>query len=121
MRKPIVDLDHPCFCHCQSCRRASGAPFVAWGTCAKESFDVTHGELRYFHSSPPVTRGVCSRCGTSITYAHEARPGSLDVTLATLNQPESVRPDCHIWIDDKLEWLEINDGLPQYGGWRSDG
>lgn len=112
-------LENVCFCHCESCRRASGAPFVAWGTCPAERFEMKLGELARFHSSPPVTRGFCRRCGTSVTYAHEGRPGELDIAIATFDDPGDIKPEFHIWLDDKLAWVEISDDLPQYAQWRS--
>jgi len=79
---------------------------------------MTQGELALFHSSPPVTRGFCRRCGTSLTYAHEARPGDLDIAIATFDDPGLVKPEFHVWLDDKLAWVEISDDLPQYAQWR---
>jgi hypothetical protein len=72
-------------------------------------------------SSPKVSRGFCATCGTSITYAHDARPGEIDVTIATLDDPEHVAPTRHIWLIDKLPWVEINDALPKFEGFSSQG
>jgi len=112
------NLSSRCFCHCQSCRRASGAPFVAWGTAKRADFAITQGELSVYASSPTVQRGYCSHCGTSLTYANDAGPQTLDIALATLDNPEQITPEFHIWLDDKLSWVVINDGLPTYPGWR---
>ena len=101
-----------CLCHCRSCRLAAGAPSVAWATFATDAFRLLEGELAEHRSSPPVQRGFCARCGTSITYAHEGRPGELDVALATLDDPSLLRPACHIWVSDKLPWVATDDGLP---------
>jgi hypothetical protein len=106
-----------CFCHCRSCRRASGAPFVAWATFPTEGFALTGGALRLHASSEPVTRGSCPTCGTPLTYAHAARPGEIDVALATLDDPAAVRPECHIWTSHRLPWLEPGDGLPRFAEW----
>jgi hypothetical protein len=104
-----------CYCHCASCRRAPGAPFVAWCTVAKDGFELTAGSLAEHRSSPGVTRGFCSHCGTSLTYTHEERgAGEIDVTIATLDDPAPVVPTRHIWVEDKLPWLGIDDGLAQF-------
>ncbi len=108
------DPSHLCFCHCASCRRAAGAPVVPWGTFTDVQFAVTRGNLAVHHSSPGVSRGFCRNCGSSLTYAHEQRPGEIDLTLATLDDPEALRPACHIWVCDKLSWVVITDGLPQF-------
>jgi hypothetical protein len=54
-----------------------------------------------------------------VTYAHEARPGELDIAIATFDDPGDIKPEFHIWLDDKLAWVEISDDLPQYAQWRS--
>jgi hypothetical protein len=105
---------HPCFCHCESCRRASGAAVVAWGTFEHANFQLTRGRLAEYHSSPPVTRGFCAACGTALTYRHRARADDVDVTLASLDEPARLAPRMHIWVSDKLPWMSIDDGLPQY-------
>ena len=111
-----------CFCHCRSCRRASGAPLVAWGTFAFEQFRVLEGSAYAVHrSSPPVERGYCTACGTALTYRHQERAAEIDVTLATLDDPARFVPECHIWVEDRLPWFVIGDGRPQYARWRDPG
>ena len=103
-----------CYCHCSSCRRASGAPMVAWGTFARERFRLTRGELREFRSSAAVLRGFCAHCGSVLTYRHEARDTEIDVTLATLDEPAGLAPEMHVWVSEKLPWVPLADQLPQY-------
>ena len=103
-----------CYCHCESCRRAAGSPAVAWGTFDRNGFRVTQGTLAEFRSSAHVTRGFCAACGSCLTYCHEARSGEIDVTLATLDEPARLAPQMHVWVADKLPWVRIEDGLPQY-------
>ena len=99
-----------CFCHCVSCRRAAGSPMVAWGTFELDKLRITGGKLAEYASSPKVTRGFCSACGTSITYFHEGRPNEIDITLVTLDDPTALVPEFHIWVQDKLPWVRIEDG-----------
>jgi hypothetical protein len=110
-----------CFCHCASCRRAAGASPVAWATFASERFRVTRGTLARHASSPPVTRGFCAVCGTSLSYVHSGRPDQTDVTLASLDAPGALKPERHIWVADRVDWAPLGDGLPQHRGWRQDG
>jgi hypothetical protein len=105
---------NPCFCHCASCRRASGAPMVPWGTFARAALRITRGRLKEYRSSREVWRGFCAHCGTSLTYRHEARATEIDVTLATLDDPAAIAPRMHVWVRDRLPWVTIADGLPQY-------
>jgi len=110
-----------CFCHCESCRRASGAPFLAWITFRTDEFRVLEGKVSTYRSSSHAERGFCSACGTTLTYAHDARPGEIDLTTASFDSPEVFTPDRHIWVSDKLAWVSIDDGLRQFQGWSSEG
>ena len=105
-----------CYCHCESCRRVAGSPAVAWGTFERARFRVTRGRITEFKSSAPVVRGFCERCGSCLTYSHESRPGDIDVTLATLDERARLAPTMHVWVADKLPWVSIDDGLPQFTG-----
>jgi hypothetical protein len=87
---------------------------VAWGTFPVANFAVTRGALEQLETSPGVLRGHCQRCGTQLTYQNVARSGEIDVTLAALDDPSALRPAVHIWVADKLPWVEIGDDLPQY-------
>ena len=106
--------DFVCCCHCESCRRAAGGVYVAWATFSKASFRITRGDVLEHRSAPSVTRGLCARCGTALTYEHENRHGEIDVTLTSFDQPAAFAPKAHIWVEDKLPWVSIEDGLPQY-------
>ncbi len=105
---------YACFCHCESCQRAAGAPVVAWATYAKRSFKVTGGSMHWHRSSPGVLRGICANCGTSLTYENERRPGEIDLTLDCLDDPTVPVLKAHIWTEDAQPWLKIDDGLPVF-------
>jgi hypothetical protein len=101
------------YCHCASCRRAAGAPVVPWVTYPGVAFRVTHGQPASFHSSPPVTRTFCATCGTPLTYVTAAEPEWIDVTVCSLDEPEAMPPQYHIWIEHRVKWFETTDTLPR--------
>ncbi len=103
-----------CFCYCESCQRIAGAPVVAWASYEKQSFRVTRGEIRFYQSSPGVTRGQCADCGSSISYENIKRPGDIDLTSTTLDDPGGPTPRAHIWTQNKPSWMFIGDDLPGY-------
>ena len=108
-----------CFCHCESCRRASGGAYVPWVTFDKAQFAVTQGELALHSSSPGATRGHCPACGTSLTYEHAERPNDVDIAVVAFDDPDRFSPVSHIWMEDNLKWVAVNDGLPQHRTWAS--
>ena len=105
-------------CHCESCRRAAGAPVVAWLTFPTGRFRVTKGKAVEYRSSPPVRRTFCGACGTPLTYAHEKSPGTIDVTTCSLDRPNAFPPTHHSWLSDDVSWLRFGDRLPAFQKFR---
>lgn len=108
---PVRNL---CVCHCESCRRAAGAAFVAWGTVDADHFRILGGDVTVVRSSAEVERTFCANCGTSLTYRHPLRAAEVDFTLVSLDDPAALAPQMHIWVQDKLPWITLSDGLPQF-------
>jgi len=105
-----------CFCHCRSCRLATGAPMVPWASFERRRFRITRGTLTERRSSAQAWRGFCPGCGTALTYRDEGRAAQIDVTLATLDEPAAVTPRMHVWTAHRLPWVQPGDGLPQHAG-----
>lgn len=106
----------PTLCHCESCRRASGAHAVGWVTVSSAEFRYTAAQPREFESSPGVRRTFCQRCGTPLTYASAHSPAEIDVTIGSLDDPALVEPADHTWMSDAITWDRPADGLPQHAG-----
>lgn len=105
---------YSCICHCQSCRKASGGAYVPWATFEKARLSLLAGDMQWFRSSPGVTRGHCPGCGTTLTYEDEDRTGQIDITVSSFDDPTQFAPVAHIWVEDKLPWVCIDDELPRY-------
>ena len=105
---------HPTLCHCRSCRRASGAPVVAWVTFPRAGFAFVRGAPVRHRSSAPVLRSFCGACGTALTYQHDAFPDGVDVTTVSLDDPEPWAPADHTWTSHRLPWLHLGDDLPRF-------
>jgi hypothetical protein len=108
-------------CHCRSCRRAAGAPVVAWVTFALSGFRFTEGTPAEFRSSRPVVRAFCAACGTPLTYRHDDYADTIDITTCSLDQPERFPPTHHSWLDHDVSWVKFADGLPVFPGSRPSG
>jgi hypothetical protein len=114
-------LGAPTLCHCESCRHASGAHAVGWLTVRADDLRYTAGAPREIESSPRVWRAFCGACGAPLTYRAAQRPGEIDVTLGSLDDPSRAPPADHIWMADAPSWDRPADGLPQYPGSRTAG
>ena len=98
-------------CHCQSCRRASGAPAVSWMVISRAQFKLLSGNPAAYRSSAQVQRGFCGKCGTQLTYAHDSAPQTVELTTATLDHPAAIAPTKEIWLSEKLPWVAANPDL----------
>ena len=99
-------------CHCVSCRRAAGAESVAWAVCSASAFEFTLATPGAYNSSKDVTRTFCLRCGTSLTYQNNSE--SIDVALATLDDPEKLTPRKEVWAESRISWNALNGTIPVY-------
>jgi len=101
-------------CHCSMCRRASGAPIVAWFSVPREELRWVQGAPKRYRSSTQATRSFCARCGTALTYEADAYPDEIDITTCSLDDPELVPPTDHTRTSSRLRWVKLADGLPQH-------
>src|SRR5687767_1487922 len=85
-------------CFCQSCRRASGAASVAWFTVPVRQHSWLAGQAASHRSSADVVRTFCPRCGTPLSYQHSDSPDDIELTSATLDEPEAMPPTEEIWL-----------------------
>ncbi|HET6632135.1 MAG TPA: GFA family protein [Rhodanobacteraceae bacterium] len=102
---------NPHYCHCGSCRRASGAPVVGWANFPESEFRWTHGAPRLRASSSVMRRGFCAECGSQLCCVED--DGYVCVTIASLDDPAAVAPRYHIHVQHALPWLRIDDDLPR--------
>jgi hypothetical protein len=49
-----------------------------------------------------------------LTYQRAELPGSIDVTLGSMDDPEMLEPQDHTWIESRLSWIVLGDQLPEY-------
>jgi hypothetical protein len=87
---------------------------VAWFTVLRPSFRLLAGRPSTFRSSSKATRSFCAGCGTALTFALDSVPHQLDVTIASLDEPNAVLPEDHTYTSTQIAWLKLDDGLPRY-------
>jgi hypothetical protein len=99
-------------CHCKMCRQWHGAPGpYTEARRADLAFDAADA-LQWYESSSFARRGFCRACGSSLFWE---RPDESVVSIAVgaIDDPTGLRTVKHIFVADKGDWYEIDDGLPQ--------
>ena len=94
---------------------------MTWAEFDPETFRFVTGTPNECGSKPRVTRQFCGQCGTQLTYRHAEEEDVIDVTAASLDAPETVQPEDHVWSDRMLPWIRLSDGLPRYARSRYSG
>ncbi|HSC84573.1 MAG TPA: GFA family protein, partial [Pseudomonas sp.] len=107
---PLRDIAH---CHCSICRRTSGGIVTTWITLPLASFHWSHGKPGEYASSASCTRYFCRGCGCQLALFTTHSPGTLDVTVATLDEAAQAPADRHIWVGSRLPWLQLDPQLPE--------
>ena len=104
------------YCHCGLCRLTTGAVMLAWATVPIDGITYVAGEPSVYPSSEWGERRFCPTCGAQFEYRAQKNPKIVDVNIGTLDHPELVPPASHVWVEDEVSWLHIDDHLPRYLG-----
>ena len=105
------------YCHCESCRKATGAPVVVMVLFRGHTVRFTLREPQRYESSPGVQRGFCSTCGTPLTWEGVWDGGSIfEVHISTLDDPDAFVPDRHAFCRERISWFDVADEHPRYPG-----
>jgi hypothetical protein len=100
-------------CHCIDCRRSAGAPYVTWGSVPREDLHITKGEPRKIAHANRI-RSFAACCGTHLFFEDNKNSETVDVTIASLDDPAPFAPQKEIWLEDKLPWVKLDESLPKF-------
>jgi hypothetical protein len=101
-------------CHCGVCRKVSGSAFLSFVHFPAAAFTWIRGEPTRYRSSDEAERGFCPRCGSTLTMHESVLADRVLVALGSLDRPQDVTPDDHVWTESQLPWLRIDDDLPRF-------
>jgi hypothetical protein len=104
-------------CHCSMCRKFHGAAFATFGEVLLKDFHWLQGEdlLQIYKAENGTKRKFCSRCGSSLIFESAGEEHSvIEFALASLDDEPKLNPDAHIYLSTRVDWVELNDGLPKY-------
>lgn len=102
------------YCHCELCRRSTGAPVLAWVSYPAGTFAYVAGTPARYPSSDHGHREFCSRCGTQIAYRDSRNTATVEVNVGSLDDCEWVEPLYHIWCRSRIGWFDTRDALPRF-------
>jgi hypothetical protein len=93
-------------CHCEACRRATGAPFSTWVGYESGAVSWT-GTRTVYRSSATVERGFCAACGTPLSYSGKKWSAETHLLIGTFDDPGGLVPTSDSFTGDKLPWAPL--------------
>ena len=110
------------WCHCRTCQLNSGAPAMAFASVKDGDWVMTGGEsaVRTIRSSSFGHRSFCGECGTPLHVQVDHQPETVDFSIVTLDDPNAVAPEFHIFWGSKVGRFNLGDDLPKHTKFRPD-
>ena len=96
------------WCHCESCRRHSGAPVSVFVAFERSAYTATKGELTKFNSSPDRWRGFCARCGSTLTCESECSTET-HFHVGAFDRAALFQATRHIFPEERFPWLHLRE------------
>ncbi|MDH3693974.1 MAG: GFA family protein [Gammaproteobacteria bacterium] len=101
-------------CHCEDCRKHSGAPCLSFVHFPKSAFKWLTAEPHRYRSSRFAERGFCPKCGSTVSMHEEVLEDRVQIAIGSLDNPHDISPQDHVWTSSKINWFEVNDNLPRF-------
>ncbi len=104
-------------CHCRWCQRESGASFALNAMIESDRVTLLGGEPELVDTPSASGRGQqiarCPKCRIAV-WSHYSGAGTAIrfIRVGTLDQPDLVPPDIHIFTSTKQPWVVLPDGMP---------
>jgi hypothetical protein len=109
-------------CHCRWCQRETGASFALNAMIESDRLSLLKGEAELVNTPSESGKGQeiarCPKCRIAL-WSHYAGAGRIlsFVRVGTLDDPDALPPDIHIFTSSKQPWVVIPSGMrsvPEY-------
>lgn len=112
------DVGSAGYCHCDDCRRCTGSAFNISVRCATSALRILSGELGSFtkigSSGAELTRSFCISCGSPVFTSSPLHPSVVYIKAGVLDDPGAIRPTLEAWVNSKVLWATIPDGIESF-------
>ena len=103
-------------CHCTSCKLRTGAPYGVGVYFEDTAVEFESGELATFKFKSDTTdrwiqNEFCTRCGSTITWTLEMRPGLRAIAGGNYDNPDWYKVEAHIWTRSARSDMRYPEGI----------
>jgi hypothetical protein len=108
-------------CHCRWCQRESGSAFALNALIEADRVTLLRGDPVLVETPSPSGRGQrmarCPRCMVTVWSNYgSAGPFMRFVRVGTLDNPDLLPPDIHIYTASRQPWFPLPQGTPALPG-----
>lgn len=104
-------------CHCRWCQRETGSAFALNALIEADRVEFLQGEVEWVHTPSNSGKGQkiarCPNCRIAV-WSHYAGAGDAVcfVRVGTLDEPDRLPPDIHIFTASKQPWVVLAPTTP---------
>ena len=104
-------------CHCRSCQRETGASFALNALIETDRVQLLRGEVAVIDTPSDSGKGQkvsrCPKCHVTV-WSNYAGTGDAVrfVRVGTLDEPDRLPPDIHIYTASKQPWVVLAPNIP---------
>jgi hypothetical protein len=104
-------------CHCRWCQRETGASFALNAMIEAERVETLSGEVEIVLTPSASGRGQkiarCPKCRIAVWSNYAGAGDAIRfVRVGTLDEPDRLPPDIHIYTASKQPWVVLPSGTP---------
>lgn len=108
-------------CHCSWCQRETGSAFAVNAMVETDRIVLLAGAPATVDTPSASGRGQkivrCPECRVALwSHYSGSGPAIAFLRVGTLDAPESLPPDAHIFTSTKLAWVPLPEGIPGFPG-----
>ena len=104
-------------CHCEDCRKCSGAPYLTNIFVKEATLDIQGNLKSYVHQSESgnrTTKKFCEKSGCQMFSFNEGRPGLVRIHAGKVSELEMVKPQGDAWVSKTIPSIKMDETLNQF-------
>ncbi len=105
-------------CHCDNCRKATGAAFATNIFVKADDLSITQGTpSTYQHKADSgnlMTKEFCANCGSQLFGSGAARPGIKNIKVGSIDDAGFVLPSANLYTKRALPFSHLSDELENF-------
>ncbi len=105
-------------CHCDDCRKATGAAFTTNIFVKSDDLVLLQGTPKQYRhptdSGSTMTKEFCPDCGSQLFGYSSRGTGVKHVKVGTIDDASFVKPQLEVYTVRKLPYIRLQDGIDHY-------